>query len=242
MNFLAKNELLLLAGFLFSLLYVFVAAKECLGSVDVLCALSLAKLCAFFLHCKGYLHGRTTELRYSLFVVVFEILSVVYLKRVALFPLSVATTSVLIWINAFLLLLLLVNIIHALRALPWRAYKRLLSGELDMLSYHIRLSASSLLFILQYALVIHLISTNKIYTKAITGALLLMVSLDAQYRNIAVMTSLVSFFTFKDILLSHNLSTIGVFVAAVPATVFLLIDVHLQWIHPKLAPRRVSLE
>ncbi|KAI5187388.1 hypothetical protein NEHOM01_2138 [Nematocida homosporus] len=239
-----QTPFFLLAAGILSLAALWLAFTEYSGrqsGTDKLTFLVLLNLCSFFLFTKGILHERTLEQKYALFVVVFAILSFWYLYSQN--GITVLTFQLLVWLYSAYIVVIGASIIYLRKSLPWRSYKRLLSGELDLFCYHIGLSCEVLFFIAQYAAFAYLLSTNPIGIKLLLVIWLVTGRGWPKSDALLVLTSLLCLCAFTSLLDRPNLSGISIFAATLTKSVFLYLHRQFQWTAlPTAPPRRVSVE
>ncbi|KAI5172760.1 hypothetical protein NEFER03_1792 [Nematocida sp. LUAm3] len=200
----------------------------------------LTEICIFFLFCKGALHERTIERKFSLFVCIYFILSLIYLffsKSISIF-----IVIFLIWISSLQIFSIFLSIIFLRKELPWRRYKRMLPGDMDMFCYHLNISSSTSLFILQFSSISYFFSTHLSYLHFLLSILLIASQVSSSQILLSSITFLSSLFSFKELLISHTVANISLFFSSLLATAFLLTKRYIKWNPPHISMyRRVAL-
>lgn len=238
-------ELFLVASFLLSLLYAwaaFYAVPKSEAFRDSFGFFVIYRLCIFFLHVKGLLHQRTIEQKYAACVSGYGILSVICRTYTLEFRYDYA--RFLIWLDAVTICVFLLHVAYTRRLLPWRRYKRSLSGQLDMFCYHIRISCGILLFILQYALAAAVISSgpfSSYVTKSACAVLLLSISAGVGRLRLLLVCALILICGFLDTLKNPSMANVSLVMSLSASVVFLGIDTHLEWSAPARTPRRIRI-
>lgn len=236
------GTILLLANGALTVLFTSVAYTTCImhhRNKDIFLFLLLSKICVFFLFSKGSLMKRAIEQKYATFVVVYEILCSLYLHHIG--SLGSDETAVIMLMNGLYLLSILLGIYNTHRHVPYTTYRRLLSGEMDILYYNVTLSAEILVFISQFSCALYLISDNSLISKGIIIAFLIL-SIWGSGRYLVCSAASVVLWAFKDVLLLQSVSGITLFVSSAVTLGVLLADNYLSWSIRNPFPKRIPLE
>lgn len=238
--------ILLFSSALLSVAAAYVAAAFIPGKTfthtESVIFLVLLRLCSFFLLCKGVLNGHTIEQKYSIFLCVYDILSVLYLFSWG--SLVVPAVQLLIWGDVLQIIIGVIGVIHMRRSLPWRKYKRLLSGEIDMFCHLVKASCDIFCFIFFYASFTYLLSRNPVPMKLFVILLLFLINASFSADYVIGCASVLGMAAFREILYNQNISNISLFLCLLGVVVFLSINMHLKWVPPSNTGtvKRITIE
>lgn len=234
------STILLLANGSLSVLFISVVYYASINSreKDLLLFYSLSKLCSFFLFSKGILLRRETEQKYSIYIVVYEIVLSFYLfytGKVSLFHMSNIS-----WADSGFIGIIVLGVYSTQAQRPPRE-KRLLSGEIDIVHYTLSIALENILFISRFSCFFYLICDNCFLSRGIVLFYLTVSTLGGN-RWIIWGSSLVSIVAFKDILLLQSISSISLFIPGVTTFFLSLGNRYLEWANTNTVNRRAVIE
>ncbi|KAI5192817.1 hypothetical protein NEMIN01_2233 [Nematocida minor] len=235
------STLLLLGNSSLTVLFVSIVYAACVknSNKDLFLFLLLSKICTFFLFSRGILLQRTVDQKYAIYVVVYEMLSILYLYHISL--LAFVHMATLLWSNSAYILTILLGIYNTYIQHSWRRHRRLLSGEIDILYYNLTVSSEILSFISRFASSLYLMSDNTVVSKILILSYLV-INMWGTGGCLLASSAFIVLWSFKDVLLAQSISGITLFVLTSIKFGFLLADRYLQWSIKNASPKRIALE